>query len=167
MEDMQKQTAVNASSLPVPRKVRGTLTIKDGDDMEFKAQRETGLSSQEEISHTRVSKMYRTVGEKKNKVVAHICIPNDVNDRRAFLYDEIDKLTSGEITKAKPKLKGRSLCSDEEVSVTANEGKKLVEVTLHINVGTYPDYVSRLLTLMQRVNKCFAINQTFLARLRS
>ena len=167
-EQQQKQAAATPQEqpLPVPRKIRGTLTIKAEDDMEFRAQRSSGISSQQEISHTREAKLYRTVGEKKNTIVAHISMPADTQDRRAYLYEQVDKLTADEPTKARPKLKGRRLLSDEEVTVTTCEKEGRVQVVLDIDVARYPDYTSRLLTLMQRVNQCFATNQISLARLR-
>ena len=150
----------------MPRKVRGTLTIKDCDDMEFRAYRSTGISSQEAIASCGDSKLYRTVGEKKKKIIAHVVLPEDSSDLRADLYEKVDKLTASLQTKAKPRLRGRSLLKEPDVAVTANEKEHSVQVILDIDVSTYPDYTSRLLTLMQRVNQCFATNQISLAKLR-
>lgn len=150
----------------MPRKIRGTLTIKADDDLEFRAQRSTGISSQEQITKRGESKLYRTVGEKKNKLVAHLVMPADCTDPRAELYEQVDSLTAGMQTKATPRLRGRSLLSDDDVRVTTNTKDHRVQVVLDIDVAAYPDYTSRLLTLMQRVNQCFATNQTFLAKLR-
>ena len=49
MKDRQ-QAQQGQKPLPTPRKVRGTMTIKSEDDMEFRADRHTGISSQEQIS---------------------------------------------------------------------------------------------------------------------
>lgn len=152
----------------VPRKVRGTLTIKAGDDLEFRAYRDTGQSSQEQVAKSGDSKLYRTVGEKKNSMVAHIVVPAGSSDPKADIYEQVEKLTKSlsDTKKKIPALKGRSLMRDSEVQVTTNQKERQVQVVLTIDVSQYPDYTSRLLTLMQRVNQCFATNQNSLMQLR-
>lgn len=152
----------------MPRKIRGTLTIKAEDDMEFRAQRSTGISSQQQMAKCGDSKLYRTVGDKQQKMVAHIVIPNDSTDPRADIFEQAEKLckTMPASGRRAPRLKGRSLMRDNEVSVVCNQKERSVQVVICIDVSRYPDYTSRLLTLMQRVNQCFATNQTSLAKLR-
>lgn len=172
MEDMKKtaeqqpQAAATATESTLPRKVRGTMTIKSGDNMEFRAYRETGSSTQQEIARKGDSKLYRTVGEKKNSLVAHIVLPADTTDPRAEIVEQVERLTAGLQPKAKTRLRGKTLLSDDEVTVVACLKEHTVQVTLNINARQHPDYTSRLLTLMQRVNQCFATNQTSLAQLR-
>ena len=142
------------------------MTIKAGDDMEFRAYRETGESAQEQIARTGASKLYRTVGRQQT-MVAHLSVPADCCDPRAELYEQVDKLTKNMDTKAAPRLKGRSLMKDGEVTVVTNNREHRLQVTMTIDVSRHPDYTSRLLTLMQRVNQCFVTNQTtFLPRSR-
>jgi hypothetical protein len=52
METTSEQLNNTCTPPPVPRKIRGTLTIKAEDDMEFRAERKTGISSQQELSRT-------------------------------------------------------------------------------------------------------------------
>lgn len=146
----------------VPRKVRGTLTIKSDDDMEFRAERKTGLSSQKEIAKTAAGKLYRTVGEKHSTMVAHIVVPESENDPRAFLYEQADRLTEGMESKAKPLLRGRRLISESDLRITLSRKDHRVEVTMTIDLSANPNYHSELLNLMQRTNQCFAINTNLL-----
>lgn len=152
------------SPQPVPRKIRGTLTIKADDDLEFRAQRSTGVSSQEEIAKTATGKLYRTVGEKKNSMVAHITVPDGEQDVRAFLYDSVDKLTQGLQTKARPRLRGRILTQNDSLRVTLNQKERQVEVVMSIDLNRTPNYNDRLMKLMYETSQCFAINQTSLAQ---
>jgi len=153
-------------TLPVPRKIRGTLTIKAGDDMEFRAQRSTGISSQEEIAKTAAGKLYRTVGEKKNSMVAHIVVPDGETDPAAFLYDSVEKLTRGLQTKARPKLKGKTLLDEPNARITLSRKESRVEMVLSIDLKATPNYQSALMNLMYKVNQCFATNQTSLVSAR-
>ncbi len=169
MEDMKKdqqQAQQQGQTLPVPRKVRGTLTIKGEDDMEFRADRHTGLSSQEEIARTAAGKLYRTVGEKRNSTVAHIVIPQEEKDPTAFLYDAVEKLTRGLQTKAKPKLRGRMLMDEPNARITLSKKESRIEMVLGIDLKATPNYNQALMNLMYKVNQCFATNQTFLVNAR-
>jgi len=160
-------TETNAQkALPVPRKIRGTLTIKAEDDLEFRATRSTGISSQEEISKTTAGKLYRTVGEKKKSMVAHIVIPENETDPRAFLYETVEKLTRDMQTKAKPRLRGKVLMDEENARVTLSKKENRLEMVLGIDLKATPDYYKALMNLMYRLNQCFAINQSSLVSAR-
>jgi len=151
----------------VPRKVRGTLTIKSEDDMEFRADRSTGVSSQQEIAKTAAGKLYRTVGEKQSRMVAHITIPDGEPDPRAFLYDSVEKLTESLQSKAAPRLKGKMLMNEPATRITLSKKEHSIEVVLNIDLKTTPNYQQQLLNLMYKVNQCFAINQNILVNARS
>ena len=169
MEDMNKTqaaAAAPAAAPPVPRKLRGTLTIKADDDLEFRADRKTGISTQSELSHTREGKLYKTVGEKKNSMVAHIVLPADTKDPRAALYDQVDKLTTGMQTKAKPRLKGQTLMDEDNCRVILSKKESRVEMVLAIDLKATPNYNQALMNLMYKVSQCFAINPTSLASAR-
>ena len=86
----------------------GTTTIKAEDDLEFRAERKTGISSQEEIAKTAAGKIYRTVGEQKRSMVAHIVIPEKEADVPAFLHEAVTKLTAGMQSKSKAKIPASS-----------------------------------------------------------
>ena len=152
--------------LPVPRKIRGTLTIKAEDDLEFRAQRSTGISSQEEIAKTSAGKLYRTVGEKRKSMVAHIVIPDGETDPRAFLYDTVEKLTRGLQSKAKPRLRGKLILDEPNARVTLSKKESRIEMVLGIDLKATPNYQSALMNIMYKLNQCFAINQTSLASAR-
>jgi len=152
----------------VPRKIRGTLTIKAEDDLEFRAERKTGLSSQEEIAKTAAGKIYRTVGEQKRSMVAHIVIPDKEADVPAFLHEAVTKLTAGMESKAKVKAPngGRLIWNEDDLSVKTVAKEHKIYVNMVIDVKQSPDYNTRMFNLMQRISSCFAINQTSLNQLR-
>jgi hypothetical protein len=152
-----------------PLKLRGVLTVlNDEQDCEFRAQRSTGQSSQEEIAHTRSSKLYRTMGEKKPKVIAHLSTLSASADPTADLYDELDLLTKGlkDKKKAQP-LRGRRLLEEPGVSVTLNATKRKLECVLSIDLAKQSDYQSELIKRMQKISQCLVINQHSLVKLRS
>ena len=166
LEYLELMEAMNDEK-SVPRKVRGTLTIKGEDDMEFRADRKTGLSSQEEIAKTAAGKLYRTVGEKKQTMVAHITVPDTERDPRAFLYEQVERLSKSLPQGRKPpQLKGRRLLDDADAQVTLAAKEHKVTIALTIDVAQTPNYNYQLMNLMQRVSQCFAINQTSLNQLR-
>ncbi len=166
METTSEQLNNTCTPPPVPRKIRGTLTIKAEDDMEFRAERKTGISSQQELSRTAAGKLYQTVGEKKKSTVAHIVIPEKETDIRAFLYDTVEKLTRDMQTKARPRLKGKTLLDEPNTRVTLSKKESKVELVLGIDLKATPNYTSALMNLMYKVNQCFAINKTSLTSAR-
>lgn len=148
-------------ALPVPRKVKGTLTILSDDDMQFKAQRSTGISSQQEIATAAGgSKIYRTVGERQQKTIAHIVVPPGTPDAAAYIYGKVDELTKDMQTKAKPRLRGTTLKSDPDLRITLSKKEHRLEVTMNIDLSQKPNYQQELMNLMYRTNQCFAINVT-------
>lgn len=148
----------------MPRKLRGTLTIKAQDDIEFRADRSTGISSQQEIASDKTSKLYRTVGEKHHTMVFHATAPADCPDPRAYFIGKVEQLTEGMQTRARPKLRGQKLMESDDLSVTWNKGTRTIEAILRIELGLYPAYNNRLINLMQQISQCFASNQTTFLR---
>ena len=151
---------------PLPRRVRGTLTIKAGDNMEFKAYRETGESSQQLVAKNGDSKLYRTVGEKKPKTICHVVVPEDSTDPAAYIYDKVEELTKTLQTKARPKLKGTVLKADDDLHVTLSKKDHRLEVVMTIDLQLRPNYQQELMNLMYRTNQCFAINVTSIVSAR-
>ncbi|MCR5678904.1 MAG: hypothetical protein K6G08_01660 [Prevotella sp.] len=162
----EKTESKNVKS--VPRRVRGTLTIKAGDDMEFRAERSTGMSSQSLLRKHGQSKLYDTMGEKHKSRIAHIVIDSEATDPVAALYDELDNLTAGQETerKQRPSKRGRLLLNDHDLSVTVHKNDHLVSIGMSIDVQKNPNYNHYLMNLMQRISQCFVINQIFLNQLR-
>jgi len=150
----------------VPRKLRGTLTIKDFDDLEFRADRSTGESSQALIAQKGKSRLYRTVGAKQQSMVMHAVAPADCKDPRAFFLEQADTLTKDMESKAKPKLKGTRLLDDDDLRIVYNKTRKCLEIIMSIDLEKFPGYNNRLINLMQRTSQCFAINQTTFPRQR-
>lgn len=154
-------------ALPVPRKVRGTLTIKSDDDMEFRAMRSTGISAQEEIKKTAAGKLYRTVGTKQKSTVCHIVVPDDEVDPRAFIFEQADRLTKNmNDSKATSPLRGKLLRKDDNLRITLSQKEHRIEVRFIIDLAATPNYLQELMNIMQKTNQCFAINSTSLANAR-
>ncbi len=151
---------------PVPRKIRGTLTIKAEDDMEFRAERRTGLSSQIEIARTAAGKLYEPVGKDTKYMMAHIAVPKTEADPRAFLYDAVEKLTRGMQSKAQPRLQGRVLLDADRARVVLNRKEKKIEIVLGIDLSMTLNCERELMKLMYQVNQCLVINQTSIASAR-
>ena len=151
------------------RKVHGLLTFKLGsNEMNFRADQTTGLPNREEISRTRTSTLYRTVGKKQRSMVAHLTCKDDDPDPRAALCDQLETLTKDMpgADKKPIRLRGRRLTTepDGSLTVTLNLKERKIEVMINIDLVSYPDYTSRLITLMQKTNACLAINKTSLTR---
>ena len=94
--------------------------LNEHHDMEIRAQRETGTSSQVVIAKTRNSKLYMTTAEKHPQLVAHLSTLNEVPDRAAALNDELAQLLKSITLKPLP-LKGTvwSLYTPLQVPFTA------------------------------------------------
>ena len=155
-------TPSSGEPLPVPRKVRGTLTIKSDDDMEFRAQRKTGISSQEVLATRGDAKFYRTVGEKKPKYVAHLVTPADSPDPVADMQQQLDKLTVCMQTQRRPKLRGKILKDEPSCRIVHNQKEGRVQCIIDINLCETPNIQGRIIELLQTINVCFVTNQTSL-----
>lgn len=164
MEDKEKKNENQAQ--PVPRRVRGVMTIKSDDDMEFRAERKTGESSQEILKSSGKSKVYQTVGEKRNSIVAHLVVDKDDPDPASTMYEQLESLTKEMEPKKSPKVRGKILLNEESCRVEFSKKEKVISVQMRINISKTPNYNSSLMNLMYKVNQCFAINQTLLASAR-
>lgn len=161
MKQVLKQAAV-------PRRVRGTLTIKSDDDMEFRAERKTGLSSQQVVKKLGDSKVYDTTGERKPKRIAHLVIDKESQDPVQDFFDQLEELTKemNFFRHESPMTRPRYLMNEPNLCITAARKEHRVQCTLTIDVNKTPNYNCELMTLMQRISQCFAINQTLLNQLR-
>ena len=161
-------TPTSTPEVKYPLRIKGTLTQLSPDhDYEFHAQRQTGISSQDPISKTADSKLYRTTGEKKTKMVAHVVVPSDSSDPVADIYEQVDRLTRGLQTKAAPRLRGKLLLNQTDARVVFNKKDRRLQMVLSINLNETPNYQNQLIRLMQQISTCFAINQTSLAQQKS
>ena len=151
-------------------KIRGTLTIVSAadHDYEFRAQRQTGVSTQEVVSQTAVSKLYRTTGERKPKLVAHLTTCADSADPAADLSEQLARLTKTFDRPATPRLRGRVLLDDSTgLRVTHNQKQQVLECVLRFDLNTTKDLQSTLIKRMQEISTCLAINKTSLAPRKS
>ena len=79
-----------------PVLVRGSMKVlNEHNDMEFRAFRETGESTQTVLRQVGDSKLYTTKGERRPKMVAHLSVPNSSPDPVASLYKQLDQVTEG------------------------------------------------------------------------
>ncbi len=159
-EDMKKHQETNE----VPRRVRGSLLVRGDDSYEFTPYAE-GESTQEVLRQRGKSKIYRTKG-RQPLMVAYLTVPADSVDPRAEILEQADELTSDMASKAQPKLRGTVLQQDSDLRITLSKKERKIEVTFGIDLNLTPAYNNRLITIMQRISQCFAINQTSLVRPR-
>jgi len=154
-----------------PLRIKGTLIQLSAEhDYEFRAQRQTGQSSQEVLQHTRDSKLYLTRGEKSRpKMVAYLTADSLNSDPLADLQDELERLVSREAPqkKARDSTRARTLLQTEHISVTLAKKARRIDASFSISIGDTPNYQQELINIMQKISSCFAINQNSLNQLRS
>lgn len=153
--------------VPVPRKIRGVMTIFKEDDMEFRAERSTGISTQSVIKQQGKSKVYQTVGDKKNNYVAHLVVDKDDPDPASTMADQLEKLTKDMQPKRIPKARGRRLLDDKNVQVVFSKTSKKIDIHMNIDIAETPNYNQSLMNLMYKINQCFATNTNLLTSARS
>lgn len=155
-------TAAGKTAKVAPQmKIKGTLTIIDADahDYEFRAQRTTGVSTQEVLKTSGQSKLYRTTGEKDPKLVAKLSVNADSPDPAADLQQQLSRVTKGMTRKQPAPLKGRTLLSQDGISVVLNNEKKLLECRLTMPVGTPAGMQQQIIKHMQTLSLCLVTNQ--------
>ena len=138
--------------------------LNEHHDMEIRAQRETGTSSQVVIAKTRNSKLYMTTAEKHPQLVAHLSTLNEVPDRAAALHDELAQLLKSITLKPLRALPGRFLMKDDMTSVVYNKKSGQIDVRLRIDLNATPNAEKALIARMQAVNVCLHTNAPFLKR---
>ena len=151
----------------VPIKVRGTLTqLSEKHDYEFHAYNNTGESSQDIRQSTRNSKLYDTKPTKGTpKLVAHLSTNANSADPYSELRAELETLISRDDKGSEmPKIAGKYLLKKDYAQVRYNQKKAVVEVQLQIDLKATKNIQTKLITLMQEISTCFAINQTSLSR---
>lgn len=163
---MNEKPEVKMVEKPVPRKLRGTATFFDGDDFEFRAQRSTGVSTQSVVKSEGKSKIYNTIGEKKNTMVAHLVVNQDDPDPASTMMEQLERLTRDMNPKKKPALRGKTLLDDPDCRVIFSKKESKVDIRMSIDIKATPNYNQSLMNLMYKLNQCFAINQTSLASAR-
>ena len=148
-------------------KIRGTLTIVDAaaHDYEFRAQRSTGVSTQQVVKTAGQSKLYRTTGERQPKMVAHLSVSADAAAPAAELQEQLSRVTAGMATKRQPRLRGRTLLSADGTRVTLNQQSGEVECVLRFAGADRQNLQETLIKRMQQISTCFAINNALLAPL--
>ena len=153
-------------TLTVPRKIRGTMTAEGNDHFSFVPYGQ-GTSQQEVIAQKGKSKVYNTVGEKKQSLVAHLVIPKDSADPYGSFTEELDKFAKGfgsQPTIRKPR--GRMLLKDLSTQVIACKDRRLV-VLMEIPIENGQNYPANLISQLQKVNQCLVINKAYLSQLAS
>jgi len=149
------------------RNIRGVVKVNtETFDMTFKPYNETGEPAQFVIEKMGDSKIYETLGEKKSRTVAHLVAKAGDPDPLVTFYEQLDRMGRSMQTKAKPKLKGRTLMDEENARVTLSKKESRIEMVLGIDLKATPNYNQALMNLMYKVNQCFATNQTSLCNAR-
>jgi hypothetical protein len=155
-------------TITYPLRIRGTLTqLSPEHDYEFRAQRSTGVSSQDILKETATGKLYRTLGEKKPKIVVHASVNASSPDPAADLLEQVEKLSAPLKPKALKPMRGRVLLDEPHLRIAWSKTRRTIELTLSINIDETPNYQNQLIKLMQQSSSCLAINQTSLAPRKS
>jgi len=151
-----------------PVLVRGSMKLlNEHNDMEFRAFRETGESTQTVLRQVGDSKLYTTKGERRPKMVAHLSVPNNSPDPVASLYEKLDQVTEGIAPPCAPPLTGEFLMRSDETSVVLNKQDVKLEVRLLIDLTATPNVQQTLIKRMQEISACLATNSTTLAKLKN
>ena len=168
-------TATSDPSVPpteqppkVPRKIRGTLTVLQDDNYEFHAQQATGIPAHEVLSSGGDSKLYKTTGEKAQKMVAHLVTRADSPDPVCDMMDQLEKLGKKiGIKPPPPKLKGRILLQQEDLRIVHNKKTGKVEVIIQLDTAQQTSVTNQLINKLQTISQCLAINKTSLTKPKS
>ena len=151
-----------------PVLVRGSMKVlNEHNDMEFRAFRETGESTQTVLRQVGDSKLYTTKGERRPKMVAHLSVSNSSPDPVASLYEKLDQVTEGIAPPCAPPLTGEFLMRSDETSVVLNKHDVKLEVRLLIDLTATPNVQQTLIKRMQEISACLATNSTTLAKLKN
>ena len=141
------------------KKFRGIATLYEDGKVDFRPQQE-GPPQQRGISSTRNGKLYETTG-KQPKVVAHLTIDGKTVDRRAALYDELDKLLPDDGQQAR-RPRGRKLMDDADCRITFDGKQRTLQIQMDVDMQKVVDLDTHIFKLLTRITTCLAFNRTFL-----
>ena len=140
---------------------RGTARIyQQTGQIEFTPQQQ-GEPQQEGIAQTRLSKLYKTTGNRP-KIVAHLVANADTADAYADMLSELNKLYPADKQKPPRKPRGRTLLKDSDVALSLNQSERRLECRFDIVLPGCLEVSNKLLTIFQRINSCLAYNENFL-----
>lgn len=147
-------------TLPVPRRVRGTLVASGDDRYEFVPQQQ-GEPQFEEMARSGEGRLKRSTG-KQPKLVAHLTCRADDEQAATTLQRQLDELMT-DLRRDCPTMAppaGRTLMQDADLNIKWNQKRRTISVRFDIDLSDQMDYTGRLLKLMTRINQCFVTNQT-------
>ncbi len=134
------------------------MTQLDADgNCEFRSQVPSG-SSQEVLNTSGQSKLYRTTGKRAPQMVAHLSVSADAADPAAQLYQQLRRLTKP-VEKREPKpLQGITLLEGNGVRLVHSPAKHQLQCIIDFDLSK-PSLESQLISHLQTVNQCLAINK--------
>jgi hypothetical protein len=150
------------STTKYPYRLPGTMRVLSPNlDLEFRVTQPTGESNRDELASTKQAQLYKTKGEKKQTIVAHLTAPADSTDPVAAMYAQLGKLAKDANleTKAAPPLRGEKLHDRDGLRVILNKAQGKVEVAFTIDLGVNPDYNNVFYRTVSDITRCFSINQ--------
>lgn len=151
----------NETKKPQPRKVRGVATFHDDDSVEFSPYRE-GVPVQKGVRKRGESRFYETDGEKTSSYIAHLKVPKDSTDPAAEMMEQLQYFLKPLAKKELPAPKNKALLDKPGVRVWHRKSENKIVVMMEITPTETGELSYQLFNLTAEVNKCFAINETFL-----
>lgn len=148
----------------LPRKLRGVATIDEQYGVIFKPYAE-GEPRKEDIKKARQSTMYVTQGDKKKSSVCHLTVDAGSVDPVGEMLQDFCHLTNNDVVDAYAAARGKLLLQTNNLHITANRAKRVINVVMTIDVEKTPNYEKTVFNLFQEILKCFTFNRTYLASL--
>ena len=147
----------------VPRRVRGSMLVREDDSMEFTPFME-GESTQDVICQKGRSKLYRTKGKRHPQMVVYATVDAGVADPRVQLLRVADELTRalGVTTEeGVPAVATSRECilHGRNVDVFVDERSRCIDVVTRLDIRRGVDYVATLVDSMQRVSQSVMENR--------
>ena len=144
------------------RKIRGTAVITAENKVTFTPFAE-GEPQRADVRTCGRSTAYTTTGDKRRSMVMHLVADAESPDPYGDMAADFCRLSPKEPDKGVQR--GRRLTDNGITTVTANGHRRTLEIRMLIDLCKTPDYERIFLRELQEVLKCFAYNQTYLARL--
>lgn len=149
------------------RKVKGSMEFKPDDALVFTPYGK-GEPMYEYIKGDksgRNSALMRTLGEKRQTLVARLRVPADATDPAADLRDELEKVLKGLPASRKARApKGRVMLDDNYALVRHNERAGRIEMAVTIDLHEIIDFIDKFNKICVEINKCLHFNSDSLRK---
>ena len=168
MEEMKKQEKeVQSASSPrrkLQKSFKSNTRIYDDGSIEVDPQAQ-GETSQKEVKKVGKSKRYITSGKNPLTCIELKC-PENVADKAAYFHKELAKLTK-DIQVEEPQMPdGEFLLNEDNVKVRFAAKERQVVAWLTFEAKGLIDVRRDMYTLISKIDKCLAFNETSVCQLK-